>query len=142
MCRVVWWECFCEKFLSNFLPCYSSLSFWERHKATDTVESLTHFLALYNPLHPPPLPQHYREDFRGTIVKDPRERRVWKGVTYQDKVSNGPKFWLRTKNLASYNWCTARSPAKKNCTGHVNYFSRGNILQVKRKDPFQGNFKF
>lgn len=56
MCRVVWWECFCEKFLSNFLPCYSSLSFWERHKATDTVESLTHFLALYNPLHPPPSP--------------------------------------------------------------------------------------
>ena len=112
MCRVVWWECFCEKFLSNFLPCYSSLSFWERHKATDAVESLTHFLALYNPLYPPPLPQHYREDFRGTIVKDPRERRVWKGVTYQDKVSNGPKFWLRTKNLASYNWYTARSPAK------------------------------
>ena len=47
------------------------------------------------PFTPPPLPQHYREDFRGTIVKDPRERRVWKGVTYQDKVSNGPKFWQK-----------------------------------------------
>ena len=141
MCRVVWWECFCEKFLSNFLPFYSSLSFWERHKATDTVESLTHFLALYNPLHPPPSPSTIEKILGVLLWKTQEKGEFERGSHTKIRLAMDQSFDLGQKILP-VTIDVQPEAQQKNCTGHVNYFSRGNILQVKRKDPFQGNFKF